>query len=146
MPTAPKIIAALLMAVAGWYAINYLADALPDGIAPRFLPLAGAGVAALIGWRVIGARPPRGGLTVINTGVIAGLLSLFWTGFGLACYEMILRSINRRYRGLEDAIEGLFAIMFDTYSTMLRADVLLAILLGGIVAAWVSGAASRRWT
>lgn len=107
MPTAAKLIAALIFGASGGAAAFYGAPELPDDMSARnLLPLAIL-VSAWTGWRVMGRHATRRnfgrnlGLSITTTA-----LSVLATLGIAAIYEMLYRATKKRYG---DSMEEAFA-------------------------------------
>lgn len=130
MPTAGKAVAAIGLAALGWYA-----STLVEAIWPveRNFGLFGPFVAALgliVGWRVIGSRLGRGWMQGISAGLTGLFALLIWVFVLLSLYEMIGRSLDKRYKGPVDAIVGMFDIALE-YARNVWYWPLIGLLLGG---------------
>ena len=69
MPTAAKLVAAILLAALGFVAAGRYVQLMPEGAVAGHLGLICAGLGAVVGWLVLGRRAGRG----IGAGTSAGL-------------------------------------------------------------------------
>ena len=145
MPTAAKLVAALAVALVGALAARAYAPHLPGETVPGlFLPIC-AGLGALTGWRVVGPAVGRGWQFAAATG-LRGVFVLLLLALALfSVREMLLRAMDLRYRGVMDALLGVFDIAWHYMIEM--ADPLFAgtVVLGGVLAGCLAEWAARRW-
>ena len=145
MPTAPKLVAAVVFAVLALAAVRAAEPLMPEGTRfGGFAPIS-AGVAALVGWAVMGglvgggyARAAGSGMRTAVTFAVA-CLALF------AVHAMLALSMQLRYHDPMEAVVGAFEIAAD-YAVRLAEPGFLGLLLGGGAAAGVIVEwSSRRW-
>ena len=153
MPTAARLFAALgFLAVAFLAAEVYKPGLTPDTQWGRFT-LVAAGIGALCGWMIAGARAGRGWLAAGGTGMRTGVTIAFWLLLIFSLREMLLRSTKRVYDGPFEAVVGVFALMLDygqaiwtTHGTgAFRPDTLVVLLGGGLLAGLLAEWAARQW-
>ena len=145
MPTAAKLVAALAVALVGALAALAFTPHLPGETVPSlFVPIC-AGLGALTGWRVVGPLAGRGWQFAAATG-LRGVFVLLLLALALfSVREMLLRAMDLRYRGVMDALLGVFDIAWHHMLDM--ADPLFAgtVVLGGLLAGFLAEWAARRW-
>ncbi len=145
MPTAAKLVAALVFAAVAFLGASVYVPHLPEGTQARWFPAGSAVIGALVGWLVMGPLAGRGLVAAMGYGLRASATIVFWTGLLFSGREMILRSLNMRYDGPMEAVVGIFDIALD-YGRLLGDPQILAVLgLGGIVGGIASELSSRRW-
>ncbi len=129
MPTAGRLVAAVGLSALSYYASGIVIALWPYDYNFGSFRLVCAGLAFIIGWRVIGVRLGRG----IPQGAGAGLTGmaalLFWLFLLLSFNEMIGRSLDLRYQGPFEAFQGMFEIAYEYLLNVLH--VRLGILLAG---------------
>lgn len=152
MPTASRLIAAIILAIAAGLVADLYLENLPREYKPFYVTPGWALIGFLVGWLTLGNRrgakldrQDSGLLHVINHGLVAAALVLFWGVLAFSIIEMVERSMQKRYRGVEDALTGIFDLMGEAALVILSAPILLTAAIGGLLAAAIAGWAGRRW-
>jgi hypothetical protein len=145
MPTAAKLTAAVAFLAVAYLAAELYKPGLPPETQWGMFSILCAALGALCGWLIAGPRAGRGWRAAAGIGVRTSATIAFWALVGFSVYEMILRSMRMRYQGVFDAIEGTFDIMLMYGTALMRPEPVAALLLGGILAAWLAEWAGRRW-
>jgi hypothetical protein len=147
MPTASKLVAAVIFAGLGLAAVNTLLPHLAEGTRVGWLRQVAAIIGAVLGWTTIGAA---GRLNRYGEAAGAGLRTVvymvFWTLLLASVYLMIQGSMRGQYPGPVEAVLGVFDIMQAQGRLLLEADVLLVLTLGGLFGGLATEWAARRWT
>ena len=113
MPTAGRLIAALLLGGLAYYASSIVIAIWPvEYNFGRFREVCGL-TGVLMGWRVIGRRLGRGLMAGIGAGLTGLGAMLFWLFLLLSFNEMIGRSLDLRYTGPFEALNGMFEIGYS---------------------------------
>lgn len=146
MPTAGKLVAALLFAALGFVAAELFKPAMPDGTSFGPFSFICAGIGAVSGWLVIGPRAGGGRAVGISTGLQAALTMAFFCLLGFSIYLMVGLSLRKIYDGPMEAISGVFELMIEHGLLMLSVPVLGVLLIGGPICGLISDWAGRRWT
>lgn len=146
MPTAAKLIAALIIGGFAWGAGRFYVGHNPEGLVLYGLPEKNALVGAVCGWWILGTEVGHGYARAISGGVRAMLGGVFWSLLINGIVIMFDRAFARVYRTMIDAIEGVFGLIVQYGKTALETDVagtlILGAVVGGICAEWVA----RRWS
>lgn len=145
MYTAPRLVAALLLAVVGFAVSELIKPLMPEGTQFGWFSFVNAGLGAIMGWIVIGNRVGRGMAAAVGNGVTGAAALMFWGLFLQAGNEMLRLSLRRRYGGPVEGLTDLFRIGIDYALTMSTGPVLGTLFAGGIVAAMLAEVASRHW-
>lgn len=147
MPTAAKLMSAVAFAlVALWASVAYVPH-LPEGTDVGYLREIMAALGVVIGWRSLGRHVGRGYREALGHGLRTSLLLVFWALLGFSAYTMLLRSTRQIYRA--DAGKALLdvpRIMLDYGMLMLAQDVLVALVVGGMLAGLAAEWTARRWS
>lgn len=146
MPTAAKLTGFVLFALIGAAVALRLPAYLPEGLRTGLLLPVTAAVAALLGWRVAGAR--SGGqsyLDAASTGLLTVALSVLTLIFTFGLLEMLRLTQRMAYKGPMDAIIGIFEQALKFAPFLLHGDLLLVMAVGGLAAGLACEAAGRRW-
>jgi len=145
MPTAAKLVAAVIFAlVAAAGAILYI-PLLPDGTQTGWLIPGCAGLGLISGWRVMGANVGRSYAEAVATGLRAIITTVFFAGLLFAIYVMIMRSMHMLYKGPLEALLAVFAIMLEYGRLMFDPTFIGVLALGGAIGGVVAEFVGRRW-
>ncbi|PQO23699.1 tellurium resistance protein [Rhodobacteraceae bacterium WD3A24] len=147
MPTAAKLAAAFLMAlVAAATAEAFKAGMPAETVFGHFTAVCAA-IGAFWGWRIAGARAGRGWQAALAYGLQTAVAVLFWALVLFSLREMMLRALERRYRGPVDAVLGMFELGAEylvVFAQNVTAPAILA--AGGVAVALIASAVARRWS
>jgi hypothetical protein len=145
MPTAAKLIAALLWAVLAWYTSQLIKPLFPEGTDVGWFAEVNALIGIVIGWQVAGSRAGGTWAAAISYGVTATVALVLWCLFLHSFAEMIRLSLRKLYEGPVDALVGVFALMVDYGQMILDPQVIVTLLVGGIIAGILTEMAGRNW-
>ena len=147
MPTAAKLVSAVLFAVVAYAAAEAYAQALPPG-QPRQLLVPIVTVLGLFqGWLTMGGRVGAGISMAITTGVRTSFQIAFWAIVGFGLYEMFYRSTRLRYDGPGEAVIAAIELFMEYGLSVLMATTCLIILfVGGALAGILAELVNRRWS
>lgn len=145
MPTAAKLIAAIFLAVTGYFTGELVKPLIEEGRDVSKLSPTIAALGLAIGWKFLGPRMDKGlgsvGANGFTAAVLLGGLSFFAVAFG----EMIKRSLRMRYDGPIEALQDIFMIMSKYAVTYVNAEIIIAVLLGCLVTTWCARGAALKW-
>lgn len=144
MPTAAKLIAAVLFFALCWLISEQIRSAIPPQSMGLFAPV-NAAIGLIIGWRVVGQRAGQGFTASIGNGLTAICASFFWGILIWAGHTMLKASVRGRYSGPIDAIQDMFNKMVDFGALVVIDFVIATAVFGSIVCAILVEMASRRW-
>lgn len=102
-------------------------------------------VAAMMGWTLLGGRVGHPYSVATGLGLTAVAAATFWSLFAHAVWEMLQRSLDRKYDGAFEAIMAAVELVLEFGAELLRPDVMLTLLAGGIVAGFLAEFTARRW-
>ena len=145
MPTAAKLFGATAFALLGWLAANIYVNAMPEGAQAGLLREIVAFLGMIIGWRVAGGNADKGYNAATGTGMRTGIILVFFALLGFSIYEMVLMSMQMRYDGPMEAVTSAFGIMLDYGKSMLTPTIIGTVLIGGMIAGWMTEFAAKRW-
>ena len=146
MPTAAKLVAAVLFAQIGAAGAYVYIPLLPVGTQTGWLIQGCAGLGLISGWMVMGANVGHNYAEAIATGFRTVATTVFFAMLLFAIYVMINRSMNMMYKGPMEALLAVFAIMLDYGRLMLSRDFLVVLAVGGTLGGVISEFAGRRWS
>lgn len=146
MPTASKLVAAVLLAVLGYFAADRVAAHLPEEIPPGMIRPVMAFFGIMVGWRFLGKRVGDGYSAALGMGLSSSVV-LFLLGMGwFAGVEMIKRSMRMSYDNPFHALQGMVEIAIDNVEHVTYVDVISILVAGGILVGLLVEFASRRWS
>lgn len=145
MPTAARLIAALVLAATAWFASQTVKPYLPEGTNFGWFDYLNVALGLVIGWIVIGRRAGRGQSAAVGNGLTAAAVLAFWAIFLQASNEMLRQSLNRRYDGPTEAILDVFEMCLEYGAHLINPDVIGPLLVGGILAGILAELANRIW-
>jgi len=146
MPTAAKLVAAVLIAALGYYVASLIVPRLPEQTDEGLLREVTAVLGLLVGWRFLGPRMGGGYNFAIGLGLSASLVLTVSSLIAFSGYEMIVRSLRKSYDGPFEALQGMMDIAIDDLVYLQFPEVLAALILGGILAGFLTEFAARRWS
>lgn len=146
MPTASKLVAALVYALLGSVAAHTFIKYLPEGTPPGYFREITAAIGFAVGWLVMGKLTRKGYREAVNSGMMTALILVFWTLLAFSLYFMLKKSTRMMYDGTMEAALGVFQLMFDYGKMLLVPDMLVVIFVGGILAGLVTEWAGKRWS
>lgn len=145
MPTAARIIAAVMFALIGYLVAGTVRPQLPEGMPTNYLIPVSTIVPAICAWRVIGRLIGRGSVNAINTGVYGIVCAIFFCLLAFAIGEMLKLSMRLQYDGPMEAITGMFQIFLEYGQLLLTPQGLGTLLIGGAVTGLVAEWSHHRW-
>lgn len=145
MPTAGRLIGAICFGALGAYLGLLAIPYFEDGRVPSFWwPLVAlAGVWS--GWVVVGKRGGLGYSSAIGNGLTGVATTIFWILFVTAFADMIQKSFRRSYDDPLEAIVNVFELGIEHGIRLAQSDVILAALIGGVVAGLITEFFARRY-
>lgn len=104
-------------------------------------------VGFLCGYGVLGSRVTGrlGFATAVSIGLTAAAATVFWVLLLVSGNEMLRLALARRYDGPTEALMALVPIAGDYGQYLLRADIILTLVIGGMVIGWAIDLSARRW-
>ncbi|WP_298910961.1 TrgA family protein [uncultured Aliiroseovarius sp.] len=145
MPTAAKLISALILAAVGWLCAELVKPLFPEGQDLSKLSPTTATAGLIVGWFYLGPRADRG---LGNVGANAGttlFVQVFLTLFAFSFSKMISNSLRKRYDGPIEALQDIFLIGMDYAVEYTTAEVAAVAILGTFIASSSAFYAARKW-
>ena len=147
MPTASRLFGALAFALVGFFAAEMLKPSFPEGYNFGLFSVICGLLGVIVGWLVMGHV--RGGASTrsaMATGIRASFLLLLWGMIAFSIREMLVRSVDRRYDGIQQALEGTFEIMVEYGGLVFSSSTTLIVLIvGGLLGGMFVNWAAVRW-
>jgi len=146
MPTAAKLIAAVLFGALTFFVSDLVKPLLPEGSQVGLLSPINALFGLIMGWRISGARAGDGYVPSLGYGLTSVFAITFWCILVWAGYEMTINSINLRFDGPIEALQAMAGYMVD-YARMIGVQaIVLPMVIGGLVCGWITEYFSHRWS
>lgn len=147
MPTAGKLVAALLFGALAFVSAELYKPGMPEGTYFGPFSLICAAIGAACGWRVMARRTGQGASRAISAGLQAALTFLFFALLGFAIYQMVRRSMRGMYGSDPiEAVAAVFELMLEYGALVLNPPVLGTLLIGGMAAGLATEWAAKRWS
>ena len=144
MPTTPKLIAAVLIAILGYAAAEAFKPGMPAGTYFGQFSIICAGIGFLVGWLVLGNKVGLGFAGAISAGLQAAVVFAFFALLGFSLYLMLKRSIRMMYDDPMEAVVGIFDMMMKHGILIFTAQVMGVLIVGGVIAGIVVDWVGRR--
>lgn len=145
MPTAARLAGALAFALLAWYLAGLSLPFFPNTSAPDYWIPASVGIGLIVGWSVCGKRVGRGYNPAISLGVTSAGVMAFGMLFLVSLNEILENSMRLRYAGPIEAVIDIFAQMIELGSYFLDLELVLTLLIGGVICAWLAEFFGRRY-
>lgn len=145
MPTAAKLVAAIILSLTGYLSAVAVHEFLPDGQPDKYLIPVSVVFPIFCAWRTLGRMVGGSYRAAINAGIYGVFVSIFFVVTAFAAGEMIKRSIRLRYDGPMEAIVSMFGLAVDYAALLLNPPVLITLVVGAIVAGLATEWTDRRW-
>ena len=145
MPTAPRLIAAVCLALLAWYTSGLIMPLMPEGTQFGLFSIVNAGLGALAGWQVVGTRVGFGYRPAMGAGLTGTLTFVIW---GLVVHSIVImieNSLDRRYKGPTEAVIDVFNLGLEARAYNGSANVIMTLVVGGLIAGIIAEWSSRRW-
>jgi hypothetical protein len=145
MPTAAKLVAAMILAFTGLVAAQVAIPFMDEGQPIKWLYQVAIIVPIFCAWRTIGRLVGKSYWAAFNSGFYGLFVSIFYVLLCFAAGEMIKRSIRLRYDGPMEAVVAMFGIAIEYGAVLLNPPVAVTLLVGGAVAGLAAEWADRKW-
>ena len=146
MPTAAKLVSAILLGALGWAAAHFIAGHLPEEVQHGKLRPVSAALGMLIGWRFLGRRVGGGMQTAYGLGLSAAAALVLSALFVFSFSEMIRRALRKSYKGPFEALQDVVQIALDNTIYLAHPDVIGTLVIGGVLVGVFAELTSRRWS
>ncbi len=144
MPTMPKAVAALFFAALGYFCGDLIKPLLPEGTRAALLSPTLAGVGALSGWKMSGARAGFGMRASFGYGLTTSALLVLIGDFLFAGQKMLDLAINKRVTGPMNALKEMVGIFMENIALIATPTIIGALIVGGLFGGWITEYVSRR--
>ncbi|MBL9052973.1 MAG: TrgA family protein [Tabrizicola sp.] len=145
MPTAGKAAGAASYAIVGWLLANAFIKGMPDAEGAGYMREFGAGLGAIVGWRVMGNSVGKKYVDAIGHGWKTVIVLAFCALVAIGLSEMIKQSTRLVYDGPMEAMIDIFLRAFERSKQAISMPVVTTMAIGGAIAGLVTEGVSRRW-
>ncbi|NOX41344.1 MAG: TrgA family protein [Alphaproteobacteria bacterium] len=145
MPTGAKLVAGISVALVAFGAATLFLPALNSPSPPRWFASANAALGFVVGWRILGRMVGGSYRAAMSAGTGTSVWLFSWALLMFSLREMILRSLDKRYRTPTEALGNVVEIALYYAKLALSVEVVSALLLGGMIAGLLAEFANRRW-
>lgn len=147
MPTAAKLVAAMIFAIIAYLAADQYAYVVPEGRPAGSLREVSALFGLMTGWFVMGnfLMKRRGSVEAMGTGMRCSVTMTFAVLVVYSVWEMFSRALDGRYKGLQDALLDVVARALAFGTPIFTPGVLGVLLLGGLFGGALAKFAADRW-
>lgn len=145
MPTAAKLVGAVVFFGVGWLAALQVLKTMPEGTPATYFPLTIAMIGLWQGWTVAGRNAGNGRGTGIGNGLRTSV-QIALLGLALfALRTMFMRSADLRYDGFGEAVVAAMELFIQYGVQSLTVPIWGVLLVGGAIGGLICEGASRRW-
>ena len=146
MPTAGRLVAAIMFAALTYYISVLTIPQMEEGTAPKYYAEINAAIGALMGWIVAGSRARAPWLGAVSYGLTAIVAILFWTLLAHAFVAMVKGAMRGSYgASATDAVVDVFRLMMENGMLMLTPLIMGVVVGGAIVAGLITEFFARRF-
>lgn len=144
MPTAARLISALLFAALAWGVSEILRGTLPEGVPARYLAPVVSGLGLVFGWQTMGARAGQGQVAAVAHALTTLGLIVVWALIIFSGAEMVRRSMRRFYDGPMEGLEAMVGLFLEYGRLLLVPEVAIAGIAGALVCGAIAAFVARR--
>lgn len=130
MPTAARLVAALLLAILAWILSELVKPLFPEGTGFGWFNYINTLIGFCVGWSVMGRRAGRGFVQGINNGLTGTAVLMLWAIGIHSTIEMFRLAMRNRYDGSMEAITAIFLIGSE-YGLLIATPLVLGTALAG---------------
>ena len=145
MPTATKIISALLLAFLAYFVSDLYKPQLPEGTQVGLMSPINALFGFVMGWRLVGKGAGKGMRPSIGYAITAVVATLFWVILFWSAYRMTVLSTRGRYGGPSEATQDFFTMAGEYALLLNKPDIYGSLIVGAIFIGWLAEHVARRY-
>jgi hypothetical protein len=144
MPTASRLVGAILFGFLAWFASDLVRPLLPDGTQDQLFSPLNAVVGLVMGWTIMGARAGQSMRTSLGYGLTTAAVIVFWCLLIWSGYLMVEASMKLRYNGPGHALQSMGLMMINHARMMATPTILGSLVVGGLFFGWLTEQVARR--
>lgn len=145
MPTAAKLVGAVVFFAVGWLAATQALTTMPEGTPATWFAPTIAMIGLWQGWAVAGRHAGHGTGMAMGNGLRTSIQIAILGLLVFALRTMFIRSANLRYDGFAEAIFASMDLFIEYFFQSLIVPVWGVLLIGGIIGGLMCESAARRW-
>jgi len=145
MPTAARIVAAVLLAALGWFVSELIKPLFPPEQQTGWFSEANAVIGFLVGWVFMGKRAGDTYSGALGYGLTGAVLLVIWGLFLHSFYEMIEKSLRKQYDQPLEAVVAIFEIMIKHAPVLINPIVIGTLLIGSMIIGVIVEFVGRRF-
>jgi len=146
MPTAAKLVGAILVGLLGYAAADLVVPHLPDEMPVGWFRELSAFLGAVVGWRFLGPRVGGSLGNALGFGLSAAAALVLSALILFSGIEMIKRSLRKSYAGPVEGLKDMVQIAIDDLVYLRPPEVLAVLIVGGMVVGLLTELVARRWS
>ncbi len=147
MPTASKLVAAILIGALGYIGAGQVIPHLPPETRVGLFQIISAFFGVIVGWRFLGPRVGGGVRVALGVGLTSAVALTLCCMIYFSGYEMVTRAM-RMYYGADPflALQDMMQIAISYFEYLGELDVWGFLSIGGLMSGLICEAVSRRWS
>ena len=147
MPTAARLAAAVCYALVAFFASEAFEPLLPDGTQTAGFSEINALFGAFAGWRGNGREVGLGYARAVTTSLITVATLVFYALVFHSVYQMIELAMHLYYANTMEAVIGTFELAGEYGMMIVKSPAVVAtLLIGGVIASWITEWVNARWS
>ncbi|MGI1661442.1 TrgA family protein [Palleronia sp. KMU-117] len=145
MPTAAKLIGAIVFAALAWFVSDLIKPLLPEGSQVGLMSPVNAFFGLIMGWRIMGRGAGNGYVSSWGYGLTTLAAIVFWCLLLWSGYEMTRRAMRLYYDGPMEALQEMAVLMAEYARIAIDPQVIGAAVIGALLGAMLTEFFSKRW-
>lgn len=145
MPTAARLMGALLFAALAWVLSDMIVPLMPEGTQFGHFHKVNLAIGALCGWQIMGSRVGSGYQAGATVGLTAGLSTVVVCLLIHSIVVMIDKSMALRYDGPMEGVADVFNLAFEHGLIMATPAIGAVLFAGSMIAGVITEWTGRRW-
>ncbi|QFS82424.1 hypothetical protein FIU97_06350 [Roseivivax sp. THAF40] len=145
MPTAPKLVAGLLLAALAFVASEMVKPLLPSSTVFGWFSVVNALIGFIIGWRQVGYGVGQGSAAAISNGLTGTVSMIVCCLFVHSVNTMVEDSLDRKFDNVFEAINSAIENFLEYGAYLLTPTFFGLFILGAIIVGMAAEISSNYW-
>lgn len=145
MPTAGKLVAAVMFAGLGALVTFLIIPLFPEGTDFEWFLPGNALIGMMAGWIVAGSRAGKGYRNALSYGLTAMVSMVAWALLIYSTIDMVERSLRKLYDGPVEAVVSIFELGVDYLRVAASLEVVLFLVIGSLICGLVTDFFAQRF-